>query len=355
MNGKTALVGMGLDEMERWASDQGQPAYRGRQLFHWIYRRAAGDFSEMTNLSKAWRAELAETASLTAARVAEESVSADGTVKYLMELADGERIESALIPEGKRLSLCVSSQVGCGQKCSFCATALMGLRRNLTAGEIVGQALETVRRCGRDSLTNMVFMGMGEPLANYKNLTAALDILSHPEGFALGVRKITVSTSGLAPAIRRFAREKRKTGLALSLNATDDKTRNTLIPSNRRYTIENVLAACSEWVDAAKRRLTVEYVMLRGINDTLEDAYRLKALLRRVPSKVNLIPFNPIPGSAYARPTSSTVHRFQRILLDGGVGATIRKTKGQDIDAACGQLLASYEPAAAKTRKIDAR
>ncbi len=343
MNATTALVGMSIEEMERWAEENGQPAYRGRQLYQWIYRRGAVDFSEMTNLPKAWRQELSKTASLSALKVAAERVSSDGTTKYLMELQDGEQIESVLIPDGSRLTLCVSSQVGCGQKCSFCATALLGLRRNLTAGEILGQALEASRRVGRDSLTNMVFMGMGEPLANYKNLMTALRVLSHPEGFALGARKITVSTSGLAPAIRRFAREKLKAGLALSLNATTDETRNDLIPSNRRYTIANVLAACLEWIKASKRRLTIEYAMIRDVNDTAEDAYRLRQLLRDVPSKVNLIPFNPIPGSSYVRPRASSVLKFQRIMLDGGIGATVRKTKGQDIEAACGQLRASTE------------
>jgi len=324
----------------------GQPAYRGRQVFRWLYQGRADGFGAMTNLPKSLRAELATRAEIVMPRLVTRAASQrDSTVKYLFQFADGERAETVLMHDGDRATLCVSSQVGCNQGCTFCATAQMGLARNLTSGEMVGQLLEVEREIGAGRVSNIVFMGMGEPLANYKHLLRALDVLTSPDGVGAPARRITVSTSGLVPAIDRYARDGVKTGLALSLNATTDDVRDRLIPSNARYKIRGVLDACHAWAEATGGRLTVEYVLLRGVNDSLEDGRRLARLLDPIPCKVNLIPFNPIPGATFARPEAARVAAFQKVLYDARCVATVRKTKGSDVAAACGQLQADYSSA----------
>lgn len=337
------LLGMDADELGAQMIAWGQPAYRGRQVFRWLYQRRADTFEAMTDLPKSLRGELALKAELAAPAVVTRAASRlDATVKYLFALADGEQVETVLMYEGERATLCVSSQVGCNQACTFCATAQMGLARNLTAGEMVGQFLEVEREIGVGRISNVVFMGMGEPLANYSALLRALRVLTASDGPALPARRITVSTSGLVPAIERYARDGVKTGLALSLNATTDDVRDRLIPSNRRYRIRGVLDACRHWADTTGGRLTVEYVLLRGVNDSTEDARRLGDLLEHVPCKVNLIPFNPIPSASFARPEPARVAAFQKILYDARRVATVRKTKGSDVAAACGQLQGNY-------------
>jgi len=336
------LFGWTREELCAWVTALGQPPYRGTQLFQWLYERRVTLFEEMSNLPKALRVLLAQEAEIRLPRVAARVSSAlDETVKYLFALEDGEYIESVLLREGSRTTVCVSSQVGCGQGCTFCATAQLGLKRNLTSGEIVGQIAAIEEEIGVGRVTNVVLMGMGEPLANYKNVMAALRILSSPDGLGFGARRITVSTSGLVPAIERFTSERLKVGLALSLNATTNEVRNLLIPSNRRYTLETVLEACRRWSLTTGRRLTVEYVLIEGVNDSLEDARRLIRLLRPIPSKVNLIPFNPIANTDYRQPPMERVEAFQRALWDAHLVAIVRSTKGRDIAAACGQLRAS--------------
>lgn len=338
------LFGWTREDLRTWMTTLGEPSFRGDQLFNWLYHKRAATFEAMTNLPKRLRRELSERAEIRRPRVVARVPSAlDDTVKYLFELDDGERIESVLMYDGDRVTLCVSSQVGCAQGCTFCATAQLGLQRNMSTGEILGQVAVVEDEIGVGSLTNVVFMGMGEPLANYKNVVASLRILSSPEGFCLSARRITVSTSGLVPAIERFTEERLKVGLALSLNATTDEVRNVLIPSNRRYTIEGVLNACRRWTQVTGRRLTVEYVLLDGVNDSLEDARRLIRMLRTVPIKVNLIPFNPVENTDFRTPPAARVEAFHRALGEAGIFATVRNTKGQDIAAACGQLRASRE------------
>ena len=337
------LLGMDAEELGAQMVAWGHPTYRGRQVFRWLYQGRADSFEAMTDLPQSLRGELVARAETGGPKVVTRAASRlDSTVKYLFEMADGERVETVLMYDGDRATLCVSSQVGCNQACTFCATAQMGLARNLTAGEMVGQLLEVEREVGTGRISNVVFMGMGEPLANYKHLLRALAILTSADGVGIPARRITVSTSGLAPAIERYARDGLKTGLALSLNATTDDVRDRLIPSNTRYRIRGVLEACRRWAETTGGRLTVEYVLLRGVNDALDDARRLVDLLDRVPCKVNLIPFNPIPGASFARPEARRVAAFQKVLYDARRVTTVRKTKGSDVAAACGQLQAGF-------------
>ncbi|GIX06902.1 MAG: dual-specificity RNA methyltransferase RlmN [Candidatus Poribacteria bacterium] len=339
---RISLLGMNASELATLMEAWGQPRYRGMQLFRWLYHRRAREFSAMTDLPASLRERLAEAAEIVWPRVVRRDRSAlDGTTKYLLELADGERIESVLLYDEDRLTLCISSQVGCLQGCTFCATALLGLRRNMTAGEIVGQYLVVEEEIGVGTITNLVFMGMGEPLANYPQVVRAIELLSDPQGIGLSQRRMTVSTSGLVPAIERLATSGLRVGLALSLNATTDAVRDRLIPSNRRYKISGVLAACRRWAQATGQPVTIEYVLLEGVNDTDKDAVRLARLARSLPAKVNLIPYNEVMGLPWRRPDAARVARFQQALRERGVLATVRKTKGRDIAAACGQLRAS--------------
>ncbi len=349
----TDLFGMPKDELVDWMVKRGQPKYRGVQIAHWMYHKRAADFQAMTDLPLGLRAQLTSAAVVGRPQVAARIPSAqDDSVKYLFELPDGERIESVLMPEKKRVTLCVSSQVGCAQGCTFCATAAVGLRRNLTAGEMVGQILQAEEDSGRHGVSNVVFMGMGEPLANYSNLCRALQVVTHEDGLGISSRRVTVSTSGLVPAIERFTRDGIRAELALSLNATTDRVRTALIPSNRRYTLAKVLDACRQWARASGRPLTVEYVLLRGVNDSLEDARRLCRLLRGIRSKVNLIPFNAIAGSSFSRPDERQVAAFRDVLARAHTTVTLRSTRGQDIDAACGQLCANYGERAAEASRL---
>ena len=337
------LLGMTRGGLADWLTSWHQPAYRGAQVFRWMYARRVREFADMTNLPKPTRAELTCRAEVRGPRIVARAASQrDSTVKYLTEFADGQRAETVLMHDGGRATLCLSSQVGCGQGCTFCGTAQMGLARNLTSGEMVGQLLEVEREIGAGRVSNVVFMGMGEPLANYGHLLRALDVLTSSDGVGLLPRRITVSTSGLVPMIDRYASDGVKTGLALSLNATTDDVRDRLIPSNARYRIRGVLDACHRWAEATGGRLTVEYVLLRGVNDSLKDADRLARLLRPIPCKVNLIPFNPILGASFARPEAARVAAFQKVLYDARCVATVRKTKGSDVAAACGQLQTEY-------------
>jgi len=337
------LVGHSPSALVEFFAGLGEKPFRARQVLQWIHQRNAGSFDEMTDLSMDLRAQLRNIASIQLPELISEQTSADGTVKWLFESGAGQAVETVFIPEPGRGTLCISSQVGCALDCVFCATGAQGFNRNLGCDEIIGQVMQANRRLpvrpsGKPAVTNVVFMGMGEPLANYRNLVPALDLLISDYAYGLSRRRITVSTSGLIPQIEKLG-DDCNVSLAVSLHAPNNALRDRLVPINRIHPIEELLDAC--WRYAAKRAnrfITFEYVMLRGVNDDLQFADELIALLRKRPAKVNLIPFNPFEGNDFKRSAAATIAQFQSRLRDQGLVATTRKTRGDDIDAACGQL-----------------
>jgi 23S rRNA (adenine2503-C2)-methyltransferase len=350
----TNIKGLSPEELSAWLAAHGQPAYRARQVLQWIFQRGAESFQGMTNLPKDLRALLAAAFVIARPQVVRLAASRDGTQKFLFALDDGAQIESVLIPaqrrEGQgpgRLTLCISSQVGCGMGCEFCATATLGLRRNLRAFEIVDQVLEARRVVEADRpITNIVFMGMGEPLHNYEQVVKSVEILTAEWGVGFSPRRITVSTVGLVPQMKRLLEDTR-VHLAVSLSATTDDVRGRLMPINRKYPLATLTQACRELPLPRRKRITFEYVMLEDVNDSLEDARRLGRWLRGIPSKVNLIPFNPFPGISFRSTSRPAIEAFREALLRQGVHATVRESRGQDIKAACGQLAAAEQPSAA--------
>ncbi|MCE5249273.1 23S rRNA (adenine(2503)-C(2))-methyltransferase RlmN [bacterium] len=337
---KTILTGLLPHEISSLLTGT-KEKYRGDQIFRWIHERCAVSFDEMTNLARSFREEIADRFIIGAVRESDHIRSADeSTEKFVWELSDGNRIESVIIRDEDRTTACISSQVGCKMNCAFCRTGAMGFIRNLTAGEIVDQLLRMrsrLKASGGD-LTNIVFMGMGDPLDNLDAVLKAIKIITMETGLSIGQRKVTVSTCGLIPGFARLAGEFRRIGLALSLNASDDELRNELMPINRRYPIAALLAAAREFARTTKRRVTFEYILIDGVNDSPEHAMKLRALARTVPSKVNLIVYNEFEGSPFRRPSNERVEEFQKILFAGNVTALVRKSKGGDILAACGQL-----------------
>jgi 23S rRNA (adenine2503-C2)-methyltransferase len=327
----------------------GAKPFRARQLMKWIYRRGAADFSAMSDLAREFRTQLCEVAEITVPQIVTEQVSSDGTRKWMLRMDQVQGIETVYIPEPDRGTLCISSQVGCAMDCTFCATAQQGFNRNLSVAEIVGQVWLAQReltglRAGESAgvrsraITNVVFMGMGEPLANYRNVVPAMQIFMDDLGYDLSRRRVTLSTSGLVPQIYKLA-EECNVALAVSLHAPNDELRNELVPINRKHPIDELLAACWHYIDQQNgRSVTFEYVMLDGVNDKPEHARQLVRLLKGHPAKVNLIPFNVFSGTRYRRSPVAVIGRFREILNDHGVIATTRKTRGDDIDAACGQL-----------------
>ncbi len=321
----------------------GEPAFRAQQLLKWLYHQQVSNFEGMTNLSRPLRARLAEIAVIEPPSVLREQVSKDGTVKWLMGFGGANAVEAVFIPEPNRGTLCISSQVGCALNCTFCSTGAQGFNRNLSTGEIIGQVWQAARllgheRNGRRRITNVVFMGMGEPLLNFDAVARALELLRSDLGFGLAARRVTVSTAGLVPGIDRL-RDTIDVALAVSLHAPLDDVREKLVPLNRKYPIAELMAACQRYVaDKHKRSITFEYTLIDGVNDHPDHARKLVTLLRRVPSKLNLIPFNPFPGTAYRCSPQHRISAFQQIVMEGGLIATVRKTRGDDIDAACGQL-----------------
>jgi 23S rRNA (adenine2503-C2)-methyltransferase len=341
----SAPTGLTVPRLRGWIAARGFPSYRGTQVLSWVYRRGATDFSAMSNLPRDLRAALAAEFVIRRLTPAVIKRSADGTRKLLFSLDAGVAIESVLIPDPPRLTLCISSQAGCGMGCTFCATARMGLVHNLSAAEIVGQVLAAQAELqAGEHISNIVFMGMGEPLANYDELVQAIEILTAEWGVGLSARRITVSTVGLVPAMARLVQDT-AVNLAVSLSATTDAQRVSLMPVNRRYPLETLLTMCRSLPIPERRRITFEYVMLAGVNDTLEDADRLIKLLRGIRSKVNLIPFNPFPGAGFSCPSDAVIGRFQDRLLAAHVHATIRHSRGRDIAAACGQLALAADEA----------
>ncbi len=337
------LLGKPESALTRFFDGIGEKPFRARQVLQWIHQRNATRFDEMTDLSKSLRAQLVEIASIDLPEVVSEKRSTDGTVKWLFESGAGQAVETVFIPEPGRGTLCISSQVGCAMDCSFCATGAQGFNRNLTDNEIIGQVTHANRHMpprsnGEPAVTNVVFMGMGEPLANYRSVLPALELLLSDYAYGLSRRRITVSTSGIVPHIDKLG-DDCNVSLAVSLHAADDALRDQLVPINRLHPITELLNAC--WKYAAKcanRFITFEYVMLKGVNDSIQDADALAGLLGGHPAKVNLIPFNPFDGNDYKRSGTATIAAFQERLRSRGLVATTRKTRGDDIDAACGQL-----------------
>ncbi len=321
-----------------FVSSLGEKQYKARQIRKWLFERGVSDFSRMTDLSKNFRALLAEKAKVTELKEDKRLESKDGTIKFLFRLADGLSVESVWIPEGKRRTLCVSTQVGCRLNCRFCLTGRDGFKRDLTAGEIIDQVVQARKRSPDKRVTNVVLMGMGEPLDNFENTLQALKVMTDSDFRLVGVRKITLSTAGVAPAIERLAKLFPKVKLAVSLNSCDDAVRNDLMPINKKYPLKYLASTLSGYPLPKGRKITIEYVLLSGVNDSDEAAGELDLFARRFPSKINLIPYNPCPGVPYESPERSTVDRFARILLDRGHSVFIRESRGRDIMAACGQL-----------------
>ena len=342
---KVDLLGLDRAGLEAFFADMGEKAFRASQVTKWMHQLGVDDFAEMTNLSKALRERLAQIAEVRAPEVVYDQDSSDGTHKWVLRLDGGNCIETVFIPDGGRGTLCVSSQVGCALECSFCSTARQGFNRNLSTAEIIGQLRAAYSCFGarhRDQrmITNVVFMGMGEPLLNFDNVVRAMNIMVDDEAYGLSKRRVTISTAGVVPAIDRLA-ETSDVSLALSLHAPNDALRDTLVPLNKKYPIAQVLAACQRYLNATsgKRRVTIEYTLIDGVNDRPEHARELIKVLRGIPVKVNLIPFNPFPQSGYRRSTPEAINAFWRILTEAGLTTLTRRTRGDDIDAACGQLV----------------
>lgn len=322
----------------------GEKPFRAQQLLKWIYHQGVTDFAAMTNLGLELRQKLQQIAVIEPPRVLSELVSVDGTTKWLMGFGGGNAVETVFIPEPSRGTLCISSQVGCALNCTFCSTGAQGFSRNLRTSEIIGQVWLAARalghqRNGQRRITNVVFMGMGEPLLNFEAVVPALSLLRDDLGFGLAAKRVTLSTAGLVPGIDRL-RDTIDVALAVSLHAPDDRLRESLVPLNRKYPIRELMRACADYVsDKHKRSVTFEYTLIDGVNDRPEHARQLVKLLRRLPSKLNLIPFNPFPGTRYRCSPEPRIREFQSIVMAGGLIATVRKTRGEDIDAACGQLV----------------
>ncbi|MBV1694487.1 MAG: 23S rRNA (adenine(2503)-C(2))-methyltransferase RlmN [Hyphomicrobiales bacterium] len=340
---RTNLLGLERPALEAFVAALGNKPFRARQLMSWLYKRAEGDFDAMTDLAREFRAQLATTAEVRTPEIVSRHDSADGTRKWLLRADAAQAFEMVFIPETDRGTLCISSQVGCALDCAFCSTAQQGFNRNLSTAEIVGQVWLANRELGFEPggerrITNVVFMGMGEPLANFRNVVPAIRILLDDLGFDISRRRVTLSTSGIVPLIYKLAEEV-NCALAVSLHAPDDALRNELVPINRKHPIAELLEACWHYIDEQNgRSITFEYVMLDGVNDQPEQARALARLLRGKPAKLNLIPFNPFPETAYRRSPMPVITRFRDELIQRGVLATIRRTRGDDIDAACGQL-----------------
>ncbi|MBD3184437.1 23S rRNA (adenine(2503)-C(2))-methyltransferase RlmN [Candidatus Poribacteria bacterium] len=349
MEDKIDLKGKLLPELEEIMVKWGEKSYRARQLMLWLYHKRVTDFEEITSFSKAFRKVLNEKAYVSHLKILDKIKSSlDDTTKYLFELDDGNKVESVLMYDRDRVTCCVSTQVGCAQGCAFCATGKSGFVRNLTASEIINQIMTIEAELGGGIradgavtpkvVTNVVLMGMGEPFANYEQVEKAVSLMNGAEGLMIAARKITISTSGLVPMIRKFTAKGTQIGLALSLNATDDKLRSRLMPVNRKYPIKDVLLACKEWALAVNRQLTVEYILIKNVNDSLTHAKELCKILHGIPSKVNLIAYNPVEGISFERPEPEKVEIFRQRLADSHFVAPVRISRGIDIAAACGQL-----------------
>jgi 23S rRNA (adenine2503-C2)-methyltransferase len=347
------LVELEPAELEAALRARGFAPFHARQIYRWIYKSNVTDIDQMTNLSKELRTALADGFSVSTPVIAQDHTSADGTRKFLMALVDGAHIEAVFIPDTPAMTFCISTQVGCAMACGFCLTGRMGLVRHLTAGEIVGQVRVLAAATGLIGKTfNIVLMGMGEPLHNYDNTMKALRILYAEHGFAIAPRRVTLSTIGIAPGLERLAKEPVIPNLAVSLHATTDDLRTALVPPNRKYPLTEIMAACRRFPIRHRGRITFEYVLLDGVNDTPDDARRLVRLIAGIRAKINLIPLNPAPGIPYDRPSDARVDRFAKILADRHVTVSVRKSRGRDIRAACGQLIVEGPPGQSAGQKL---
>lgn len=344
----TNLMGLNLEAMQAYFAELGEQRFRATQVIKWIHQIGVTDFEDMTNLGKALRAKLRQHATITPPNVSQHQKSADGTHKWLIGLDDGNCIETVFIPDGKRGTLCVSSQVGCALNCSFCSTATQGFNRNLSVAEIIGQVWVAFRELGYQHggdrvITNVVMMGMGEPLMNSDKVIAAMDLMMEDHAYGLAWKRVTLSTAGIAPKLAQL-NQLTPVSLAVSLHAPTDELRDQLVPINRKYPLEQLLAACRSYLKDTKRRhITFEYVMLAGVNDSPQQAHQLARLLDGIAAKINLIPFNPYPGAHYQPSDSATIERFNMILIRHGLVCTTRRTRGEDIAAACGQLVGDFQ------------
>ncbi|MEM7542640.1 MAG: 23S rRNA (adenine(2503)-C(2))-methyltransferase RlmN [Pseudomonadota bacterium] len=350
------LLDYNTQTLGKFFTDLGERSFRAEQVLKWIHQKRVTEFSQMTNLSQALRASLAEKTEIRPPQVIRRQISSDGTRKWLLAVDDANQVETVFIPEKDRGTLCISSQVGCPLDCQFCATAKQGFNRNLSAGEIIGQLwlaaaeLEHDPHAGRRIITNIVMMGMGEPLLNFDNVTSAMNLMLDDNAYGLGKKRVTLSTAGIVPGIDRL-KDSCPVSLAVSLHAARDELRDEIVPINRKYPLASLMAACHRYADANPHsEITFEYVMLDGINDTLADAKQIVRLLEGLPAKVNLIPFNPFPGAAYRRSDDRAIDAFRDRLLRSGTHTITRKTRGDDIDAACGQLVGKVLAKGAKHR-----
>ena len=359
------LLGLNREQFQSWCAERGEKPFRARQMMRWMHQSGVSDFGLMSDVSRSFREQLAGCAVIAGPEVLRDTTAPDGTRKWLFNVGTGNAIEAVYIPEGDvddevpvegvaptgrryRGTLCISSQAGCALECSFCSTGRQGFNRNLTTAEIIGQLWQANRLLGKTSreeriVSNVVMMGMGEPLANYDNVVTAMQIMLDDSAYGLSRRRVTLSTSGLVPAMDRL-KEDCPVALVVSLHAPNDALRDVIVPINKKYPLKELMAACNRYLEKAPRDfVTFEYVMLDGVNDTVEHAHQLLELVKNVPCKFNLIPFNPFPGSPYRRSPRDRISAFASILIGAGFVTTTRKTRGDDIDAACGQLKTSSE------------
>jgi 23S rRNA (adenine2503-C2)-methyltransferase len=359
---KINLLGLSKSKMEAFFHQAGEKSFRATQVLKWIHQNNVNDFEQMTNLSKALREKLSAIAEVRPPKVISENISQDGTRKWIIEVGSGSRVETVFIPDGKRGTLCISSQAGCILDCSFCSTGKQGFNSNLTSSEIIGQLWIANRSLGAHQLpnerqiTNVVMMGMGEPLLNFDNVVESLDLMMDDIAYGLSKRRVTVSTAGVVPAIDELGKHT-DVSLAVSLHAPTNALRDQLVPLNKKYPIEALLAACQRYLDklSDRRHITIEYTLLAGVNDRIEHAKQLAALLSKLSCKINLIPFNPFPHSGYEKPSTNAIRRFQDVLIQAGYTATVRTTRGDDIDAACGQLVGNIQDKTKRNERYIAR
>lgn len=356
--GKVNLLGLSYEDLLSFFAVFGEKRFRAEQVMKWIHHLGAESLEDMTNISKKLKEKLADIVEIRAPEILFQKDSLDGTRKWLMQVTGGSSVETVFIPDGDRGTLCVSSQVGCALDCSFCSTGKQGFQRDLKASEIIGQvwlaakSFDSLKQGAKRRVTNVVMMGMGEPLLNFDNVVTAMNLMMHDLGYGISKRRVTLSTSGVVPALRKLA-EVTDVSLAVSLHAPNDELRNELVPINRKYPIAMLLDACRDYMNAqtdTHRVTTIEYTLIADVNDQVEHAQQLAALLKDFPCKINLIPFNPFSLSDYRRPSQNAIRRFQNVLVDAGFVTVVRTTRGDDIDAACGQLVGQVED---KTRRSE--
>lgn len=356
MTEKVNLLDFDRKSLESFFTEMGDKSFRAQQVLKWIYHQGTINYNEMTNLSKSLRAKLKESTCIKAAKIKSEQKSSDGTYKWLIEIDGGNSVETVFIPESDRGTLCISSQIGCPLECKFCSTGQQGFNRNLSTSEIIGQVWAANKALGyfendKRIITNIVFMGMGEPLLNYDNVLKAINLLTDDFGFGLARRRVTVSTSGIIPEIDRL-KDDTNVSLAISLHASNNELRNDIVPINRSYPMVDLLEACKRFTKARDNEpITIEYVMLKGVNDSTKDAHNLVNCLKGLPAKVNLIPFNTFPGTNYNCSELKTINAFRDILMQANIFTITRKTRGDDIDAACGQLVGKVMAKAERHQK----